>query len=447
MAAVSDSSNAGGSSVGPFRELLRSASWTAVLQFTSAGAGFATALLLARLLGREDYGIYAFCFAWAGLLALVATLGADRFLVRGVGVYTVRNELGLMKGLLRRINQLVCFASIAIAVGGCVVAVGWLSPALRAPFCVSMLLVPLTALTLVRQGAMQGFGRVVSGQLPEYLIRPLLIIVGIVLAEWLGVLSPTSALWITVAGVGTAFLVGAILLLRALPRTLRAAAREYATREWMRASVSMMVIAGTALLNNYIGTLVAGTLRGPGTAGVYSVVQSSASLVALFLVAANMPLAPVVARLHALGDQQQLERTTQRVAQACMLVSAPLCAVFVLVPGLFLGFFGAEFEVGGTALAIVALGQFVNATAGPAGNVLMMTGHELGAARGIGAAALANLVLAVLLVPPLGVTGSAIAFATSLVLSNAALVIIARRRLGINVTAFSRLALVQSAPD
>ena len=59
-----------------------------------------------------------------------------------------------------------------------------------------MLLVPLTALTLLRQGAMQAFGRVVSGQLPEFLIRPLLILAGILLLEWLGrgILSPTTAL-------------------------------------------------------------------------------------------------------------------------------------------------------------------------------------------------------------------------------------------------------------
>ena len=115
---------------------------------------------------------------------------------------------------------------------------------------------------------------------------------------------------------------------------------------------------------------------------------------------------------------------------------------FAAFPGVFLGFFGSDFQAGSTALTIVALGQLVNAAAGPSGVVLIMTGHEMLAARAVGAGALANLVLAILLVPPLGVTGSAIAFASSLVLWNVALVVIARRRLGVNVTAFRRLALI-----
>jgi Polysaccharide biosynthesis C-terminal domain len=50
----------------------------------------------------------------------------------------------------------------------------------------------------------------------------------------------------------------------------------------------------------------------------------------------------------------------------------------------------------------------------------------------------ANLVLAVILVPPLGVTGGAIAFAVSLVLWNALFVRATHRHVGVNATAFYR---------
>jgi O-antigen/teichoic acid export membrane protein len=429
-----------------FRRMLRSASGTAVLQAASRGAGFLTALLLARFLGREGYGLYAFSFAWAALLALVSTIGVDRFLVRGIAVYEVQEKWQLMQGLLRRSNQLVLLTSMTVALGSCIIAVAWLSPSLRGPFFVAMLLVPLTSLTFLRQGAMQAFGRVVSGQLPELLVRPLLILAGICALESLGrgILSPTTALGVNVAAVATAFAVGSVLLLRALPTDLRLVRPEFATREWIRASLPMMLVAGIWTLNYYIGTLVTGTLRGPGDAGVYTVVQNSAALIVLFMVAANMPLAPAVARLHARGDRRQLERTSERIAWAVLLVSAPICAVLAIFPSVVLGFFGSGFQAGSTALTIVALGQLVNAASGPSANVLVMTGHQIAAARAVGAGALANLVLSILLVPPLGVTGAAIAFASSLALWNVALVVIARRRLGVNVTAFRRLSVYQS---
>jgi O-antigen/teichoic acid export membrane protein len=353
-----------------------------------------------------------------------------------------------MKGLLFRTNQLVLLTSTTIAVCGTIVAVIWLSPSFRGPFCVGMLLVPITALTLLRQGAMQAFGRVVSGQLPEYLIRPLLIVVGVVALQFVGRLTSTTALGANVAGVAVAFVVGALFLRRALPAALRSVRPEFVTREWLRASLPMMLIAGVWTANNYATTLLVGALDGSRAAGVYSVVQKGAELIVLMLVAINMPLAPAIARLHARKDQQGLEHTTEHMARATLLVSAPIAVAFMVFPHLYLGLFGASFQTGATALVIMALGQLINAAAGPSGNVLLMTGQERMAVRGVAAGLVANVVLAIVLVPPLGVTGGAIAFAASLVLWNTTLVVLARRQVGINVTAFRWLSLQSSArPD
>src|SRR6202021_4228262 len=130
----------------------------------------------------------------------------------------------------------------------------------RAPFCVAMLLIPLTALTLLRQGAMQAFGRVVTGQLPEYLIRPLLIIAGVAALEYFGprLLTPTTALAVNVIGVAVAFSIGVVLLRKALPRELRTTGAEFLTRDWLRASLPMMLISGVWMAKNYIATLMVG---------------------------------------------------------------------------------------------------------------------------------------------------------------------------------------------
>jgi O-antigen/teichoic acid export membrane protein len=405
---------------------------------------FVLAVLLARFLGSRGYGIYALAFAWSTLLGVPAILGLNTFLVRGIAVYEVKKQWSLMKGLLFRTNQLVLLTSTMIAVVGATVAVTWLSPSFRGPFCVAMLLVPLTALTLLRQGAMQAFGRVVRGQFPEYLIRPLLIIVGVLALELVKRLTPTTALGANVAGVAVAFVVGALLLRRALPDALRSVRPEYATREWLRASLPMMLIAGVWMANNNITTLIVGALDGPRAAGVYSVVQKGAEVIVILLYATNMPLAPAVARLHARGDQPGLEHTTERMARATLLVSAPVAVAFMVFPHLYLELFGASFQMGATALVILAFGQLVNAAAGPSGNVLIMTGQERIAVRGVAAGLLANVVLAVVLVPPLGVTGGAIAFASSLALWNTVLVVLARRLVGVNVTAFRRLAVAQT---
>lgn len=425
------------------RKMFASASATAMLQGASAAMAFVLAVLLGRFLGSEGYGQYAVAFAWSTLLGIPAILGLNTFLVRGLATYEVREEWGLMKGLLYRANQLVVLTSTIIALCGAAVAIALLPTSSRWPFCVAMLIVPITSLTLLRQGAMQAFGQVVRGQFPEYLIRPLLIIVGVIALELggHGLLSSTTALGANVMGVAVAFVVGAIMLKRTLPPSLSSAHPQYKTREWLRVSLPIMVIAGIWMANSYLTTLAIGTLDGTRAAGVYTADQKGAEVIVILLYAANMSLAPALARLHARGDLPGLEHTTERMARATLVVSAPVALAFVLFPHAYLSLFGAGFQSGAAALMILALGQLINAAAGPSGSVLLMTGHERIAVRGVAAGLIANVVLAIVLVPPLGVTGGAIAFAFGLALWNAVLVLFARRLTGVNVTAFRLLSL------
>ena len=131
---------------------------TAVLNVAAVTLNFALVLLLSRQLGTSGYGAYASAFAWAGVLSVVAVLGLTPLVVRQVASYHSFESWGLLRGLLRRSNQSVAFSSaltIASAAG-----IGWLiygtRPELLHPFWIALLLVPLIALTSLRQAAMQG---------------------------------------------------------------------------------------------------------------------------------------------------------------------------------------------------------------------------------------------------------------------------------------------------
>jgi O-antigen/teichoic acid export membrane protein len=419
------------------------ASATAILQGFSLLTGFGTTILLAHYLGGVGYGRYAYALAWSGLLTTPAILGLDRFLVRTMAVYEVEGRWELVRGVLKRTNQLVLGASAAIAGAGCLVALTLLSGPLRWTFCVAMALIPLSALTLLRQGAMQALNRVVSGQLPEYLIRPLLVLGGVGALELAGhrALSSTTAVAANVLAVAVAFSVGALMLRRAMPAPARAVQARYRTRAWLTASLPMMLFAAVWFGNNYVATLVVGTIAGPRAAGVYSVVEKGAGLIVLVLFAANMPLAPAIARMYANKDSVGLQHATERVAQATLIASAPIAAALAIFPGVYLGLFGGSFHTGATALVILAVAQLVNVAAGPAGNVLIMTGYERTAMVGVGVGLLANILLGIVLVPSLGVTGGAIAAGASLSVWNVILAVRARQCLRVNVTAVRWLAI------
>jgi O-antigen/teichoic acid export membrane protein len=71
----------------PLSKLFRSriawdTGWSFVIKTSSVGFGFFTAVLLARMLGAEGYGIYAYAFALVTLLAMPAKAGLPQLVVR-----------------------------------------------------------------------------------------------------------------------------------------------------------------------------------------------------------------------------------------------------------------------------------------------------------------------------------------------------------------------------
>lgn len=425
--------------------MLFGASATAILQASSSGVGFLVAVALARLLGSREYGVYVFAVAWTSALTIPAGLGLNRFVVRGVAKYEIGQRWDYLRGLLIRANTLVAVASCLIAVGGVAVVLATLGPPLRWVFAISMILIPINALTILRQNTMQALGHIIAGQIPEYVIRPVVLVIGVGLLAFVGgkVLTPIAAMIVNVVAVTTAFTAGVIALRKALPERVRNATPSYQMRAWIAAALPMMLIGGIWQLNGYVSTIAVGTIGGARDAGIYSAVEKGGELIVLLLVAANMPFSPLVARMHVKGDSSGMEHAAERIAQATVIASLPIVLFFVVLPGLYLALFGSGFMSGGTALRILVVGELFNAAAGPVGSVLIMTGHERTACWGVGLGLLTTIVLSIALVPVLGVTGAAIADAASFLVWNLALTMLCRKRLGINATAFWWLAMTR----
>ena len=104
--------------------------------------------------------------------------------------------------------------------------------------------------------------------------------------------------------------------------------------------------------------------------------------------------------------------------------------VFVLLPGVIMGAFGAEFRTAVVILVVLSVGEFINVLAGPVGILLQMTGNEKTYRNCTFASAVAQLVLCLVLIPELGALGAAIATASAIVVTNGLSLIFAKRALG-----------------
>jgi O-antigen/teichoic acid export membrane protein len=137
-------------------------------------------------------------------------------------------------------------------------------------------------------------------------------------------------------------------------------------------------------------------------------------------------------------DHARLQRQIGRATGLIFLISLLPTALFVAFGAHILaGVFGPAYATGHLPFAILCLAQLGNVACGFTGLLLEMTGRERDATAGVAGGVLTNLVLNLVLIPPYGMAGAAVATAVGLLVWNMLLVVSIRRRLNINATAFN----------
>lgn len=428
-------------------QLLRGGIGSLAIKAGHTVLAFAVAVVLARTLGPEGYGVYSFALAILMLTAIPAQVGVPQLIIRETAKAQVAENYGLMRGLWRWGNIAVALFSLAalLVVGGILLLTEIGGDGARvATLTVGIALIPLIALANVRGACLRGLRKVVQGQLPESIIRPalLLALVGIWAAFFVPEEGMTAqqAMGLYVTAAVIAFGIGVWLLRRARPAELSEKPEPiYESGAWRKAVIPLALITGLQLINNYADLLILGIFRSDEEVGIYRAVFQLVILVIFGLQAINKVMQPHFARLYRQGQQERLQKLATASARAILAMALPPAAMFLVVGGDLLAWiFGDAFRAGALALSLLALGQLSNAGMGSVGILLNMTGNERDTMRGTAVAAAANLMMNLVLVPPFGMAGAATASALTLLLWNLLLRHSVKKRLGLETLAVSK---------
>lgn len=418
---------------------------TFALRVSGIGLVFIQSLVLARLLGVEQYGVYEYVIAWINVLVLPAVFGLDQLLVRSIAAYQAQSEWGLMQGLYQWAFRVVLILSVGmtIVVG---LIVWWLfqdtNQYLLLIFWMGCLLIPIANLSTMHGSCLRGLHRIETGLLPDSIIKPVLIIT---ISLGAGFVVETSfnafsAIGIYAIAVGIALVAGSLLLARFFPKTAKVARPIYQQRVWVIAAFPLMLTTSMTLINSRLNTILLGSFQDTAAVGIYTVARRITDVLPFTLVVANTVLAPTFASLYAQRDMEQLQHVVTRSARLVLLGTLPIAIGLVVFAPWVLRLFGPEFIQAQTALMILVAGQFVNIAMGSVALLLMMTDHASEAAIGMGTGVALNAILSVLLIPMWGFEGAAIASSVSLVLWNLVLAVWVYRRIGIHTTALGNIA-------
>jgi O-antigen/teichoic acid export membrane protein len=406
------------------------------------GLAFLAQLLAARLLGAENYGIYAYVIAWVTVLGLLATLGFESAILRFAAVYESSGDLGRLKGAVRFAESRALFTGFAIAVAGILVAVflsfgGSHDPALMHSLMIGLAAVPCLALLRVRSSVLRAFGRIAFSLLPDKAAREGTIIVVLGLLS-MALSPPLSAPWATAA-----FLIGALVGLGLAARWIRQArpggldavpAQTDQRRLWLRAALPLLLMIGSQFVMTRVDVVLLGWLVDTTSAGIFNVASLLAQLVVFPLMAIHALFHPTIATLYAQQEHDRLQELTTTTALWSLLAGFVVWLPIFAVGDQILALFGPEFAVGTPVLRILLTAHLVASAAGSIVALIAMTGNERLASVMMTAVLAIKIVAGLVFIPRFGLLGAAIVDAVSIVAWNIAF----------GYAAWSRLRMIPS---
>jgi O-antigen/teichoic acid export membrane protein len=357
---------------------------------------------------------------------VLAAFGLDVTAVRQVSVARARGEAtGQVIRLALAIAGSVSLAATAVMfVLAPSVADAFGSRDLEIVLRVMVVSLPAVVIQSVLIGATRGTGNmrpfVVVDQIADGALR--VIAIGAVLA--LGGGLEATAYAYTASAILTMLAAAAsstMLWSDRRPGTARASALiRFTSYQWGAS------IAQVGLL--WADTLLLGLWRPPAEVAVYSIATRTVLAGMVFILPIGFAFQPVIARLFTLDDRDGLRSMYSFATKWATIVGCP--------PLIFLALFATpvitllyqdSYSGGAWPMALLALGQTVNAATGPCGHVVTMVGRSDLVLRNSLFALVVNLALNVILIPSYGMVGAGAAWGISIAAWNIVRVIQVRR--------------------
>jgi O-antigen/teichoic acid export membrane protein len=427
---VSEAASATGTPPRELRSLARGGTLN-TLGFAVAGVlGFVLTVVVTRGVGSSGAGVFFSAVAVFTILMQVAKFGADTGVVRFVSAY-------LARGQVRDVAPAIRIGAVPAAVAGVIaaaVAMIAAEPTARVfardrPGDVAELLrllgpyLPFAAVTIVLLAATRAYSMrpfVAIENLAKPALKP-----AIILALGVGGTLTSGELalgWgLPEAFACVASLLALVILTRREPVPVDAPPQrplgELASEFWRFAAPRG--IAGAFQVSVFwLDVLLLGRYRESGEVGAYAAASRVAMVGTFALQAIRIAIAPTISGLLAREDRDGAQTLYQVATWWLIALSWPMFLILAVFSPFVLSVFGEGFGIGSTALTILAVAMLVNLGTGNVTVVLLMGGKSSWNLLNTAVAVTTNVSLNLLLIPPFGMEGAAVAWAATIGVEN-----------------------------
>jgi O-antigen/teichoic acid export membrane protein len=203
-------------------------------------------ILLARLMGVSEYGVYSYSISWVFVFVLLAKLGFDSVNLRFVATYKAARDLGRLKGVISRIHMLVLGTSLILVVVSSfaiLILKEHINNSLYFTLWAGIFAAVVMSQLQLVSTSLRGLHRAVLSYLPDPILRPLILaVLAGILFLYNNKLMAFETMLLNCVSLISVLILGKVILKRSLPHDLRSALPEYETREWLRTALPLFFI-------------------------------------------------------------------------------------------------------------------------------------------------------------------------------------------------------------
>lgn len=405
------------------------------IKVVGAGLSFGFTLLLARAYGAAGVGQFGLAITTLTITTVVALIGLDYVLIRGVAGDINTGRRDLARGTINTITRIVTTTALALALFLTFVFV----PLLRTRFgmaedttvlsAIAFGLLPFVLMRVV-SSSLRSTGKVLLAQALDGPIPMALAMAALAALLALGGRhTAVTAGAIYVGALSLVVLAGFIVYARSIrdwPRPARVEVAPLLAQGW-----PIFAVAVTGFAVDWFILMTLASSHSAVEVGQFRTAAQLASLINLVVVSFDAVSGPRIAAAWRRGDIEHIGGMWRQAVFVMMAMSLPVIALLMAWPGPILGVFGDEFRAADGALRILLLGQLVNVVTGPVGSILIMTGRERWSFAYSAAATLIATTLALVLVPRFGLVGAAWTSALTICFRNLCALVIASRAIGL----------------
>ena len=412
------------------------------IRVVSAAIAFVSQIILARLMGEFEYGIFVFVWVIAIILGNLSCLGFHTAVIRFLPQYRTAGADEAIMGLAATARIFAMVSATLIAATG-IIALYFLGDRIEShyvqPLFLGAFVLPMIALGDVLDGTARANGWPVHALSPTYIVRPLLILAFVASAIGLGQMADANtALLAALAAAYLTTIVQFVVVTGKLRNRFPARRVEIHFRTWLTVAFPIFLIEGFYFMLTNADVIIVGLYLPPEKVAVYFAAAKTMALVHFVYFAVKAAAAQRFSGLVSGADPHALAAFARQTVQWTFWPSLLVGGLVIMAGPFLLSLFGPAFQDGHMIMVVLFAGIMAKAMIGPGEVLLTMTGeHKVCAA--IYAAALAtNLALNVILIPAWGLIGAATATAAAMVIEASLLHVIVRRRLGIVMFIASR---------